>query len=146
MLPCLLLKGVHWQRQWQERPPKALKYCISETPRTFLSSRTCGKASGRDSKMTISTPIGTVFWTKSKVSDTFVCRTTLPTMLWLELVKKKLPLAIWVPLGLNDILNYLDSAIWLRPFAKDCSFPWVRASLDNRAGDVPAFLAAATST
>ena len=49
----------------------------------MASEATCGKASGLDSKMTIRTPMGTVFWTRSRVSETLVCLTILPTMLWL---------------------------------------------------------------
>jgi hypothetical protein len=33
--------------------------------------------------MTIKTPMGTVFWTRLRVSETLVCLTILPTMSWL---------------------------------------------------------------
>ena len=43
-----------------------------KTLRKKWNSSTCGRASGLDSKMTIRTPIGTVFWTTSRLLEILV--------------------------------------------------------------------------
>ena len=66
---------------------------------------TWGSASGRDSKMTIRTPMGTVFWTTSRVLEILVLLTTLFT------------------------LSKLLSAICISPVLRDSSLARDRASL-----------------
>ena len=45
-----------------------------------IEKLTCGRTSGRDSKMTSKTPIGTVTWVNSSPVDSRVRRMTRPTM------------------------------------------------------------------
>lgn len=71
---------------------------------------TCGNASGRDSNITINTPMGTDSWTSSKSSAIFVLRKTRPMFSW-EL-----------------------SAICLMPAARLVILLGVRESLDNKGG------------
>lgn len=93
----------------------------SPFPEAMARAATCGKESGLDSKMTRSTPIGTVICVRSSPSASFVLRSTRPTFWWLE------------------------SAICFNPTAKFFSLAGVNESRDNSGFASPDFLASAKS-
>lgn len=72
---------------------------------------TWGRQSGRDSKMTSSTPMGTVICSSSRLFATRVRRRTLPTLSW------------------------EDTAIWRRPMDRLFSFDDDKLSRLSKAGD-----------
>ena len=86
-----------------------LKFSIFNTTQRSKKSRlTCGKLSGRDSKITSKTPIGTVTCFSSSPSESFVLLSTLPTLV-------------------SD-----EAAICFNPSLSDLSFDGVRDNLDNK--------------
>ena len=96
----------------QEKPPWNQKLL-----RKNWNSSTCGRASGLDSKMTIRTPIGTVFWTTSRLLEILV-------LLFLHCVRKEMGKV--ANLTTLPTLVKLLSAIWLSPLARSSSFALVR--------------------
>jgi hypothetical protein len=74
------------------RSMSALLLCAASFPpfrsnplaEAIAKAATWGKESGRDSKMTNKTPMGTVIWVRSSPSASLVLLRTRPTLLWLE--------------------------------------------------------------
>lgn len=77
--------------QGKKRPPWLLWRCPALQAECWL---TCGRQSGRDSKMTSNTPIGTVICSSSRLLATLVLLSTRPT------------------------LSLEDTASWRRPMAR----------------------------
>lgn len=81
---------------------------------TLSYNFTCGRQSGRASKMTRRTPMGTVTCSSSKLGATLVLRTTRPTLSWAAMAIWRRPTAKLLSLT-DDRLRRFNMAEGKRP-------------------------------
>ena len=125
--PCLLSTGGHCHWLWPMLTPggkrsvcenSAFIFRESSESREFIwniqNANTCGRQSGRASKMTRRTPMGTVICSSSRLWATLVLCSTRPTLSWAATAICRRPMAKLLSLA-GDKLRRFNMAGGNRP-------------------------------